>query len=81
MSAAEKLTAPLPFWPAAMSREMALAYTGVGAEQMRAWEKRGLVHFRPRGPRGAMIAQRSELDLALDDLFNRDVSEDLDFGD
>jgi hypothetical protein len=81
MSAAEKHEAPLPFWPVAMSRPMALAYTGVAEAQMRAWEKAGAVHFRPRGPHGAAIVQRAELDLAVAELFSRDMSEDWDFGD
>ncbi|WP_419827697.1 hypothetical protein [Sphingomonas sp.] len=81
MSAAEKLDERLPFWPVAMARPMALAYTGVSEAQMRAWEKTGLVHFRTRGPHGAAIVQRAELDMAVADLFSRDLSEDLDFGD
>ena len=71
----------LPDWPAAMNRETALAYTGVAEAQLRAWERGGRVHFRPRGPKGAMLALRAELDTALADLFSRDTSEDLDFGD
>lgn len=66
---AEKHDQPLPFWPAAMSREMALSYTGVAAEQLKDWERRGLVRFRPRGPRGQMIAPRADLDAALATLF------------
>jgi hypothetical protein len=80
MSAAEKLDARLPFWPVAMGRPMALAYTGVSEAQMREWERSGLVHFRARGPHGAAIAQRAELDNAVADLFSRDLSEDMDFG-
>jgi hypothetical protein len=81
MSAAEKHDERLPFWPVAMARPMALAFTGVGEAQMRAWEKTGSVRFRPRGPRGAAIALRSDLEAAVADLFSRDLSEDLDFGD
>ena len=72
--------AQLPDWPAAMNRETALAYTGVAEAQLRAWEKAGRVRFTPRGPKGAMLTQRSQLDDALRDLFAGDVSEDLDFG-
>ena len=84
MGAAEKRDAMMPFWPAAMGREMALSYTGVGETQLREWERRGLIRFRPRGPRGAMITERTQLDEALRDLFRSaggEVSEDLDFGD
>lgn len=59
----------LPHWPAGMNRELALAYTGVSVEQMREWERAGKVRFRPRGPRGQMLALRSDLDSALDELF------------
>lgn len=79
MAAAEKHDLPLPFWPAAMSRSMALAYTGVAEAQLREWERARKIVFRARGPRGAMIALRSELDAALAELF-ADASEDLDFG-
>ena len=70
----------LPDWPAGMNRELALAYTGVAEAQLRAWEKAGRVNFRPRGPKGAMLALRSDLDAALATLFTADMSEDLDFG-
>lgn len=73
--------AQYPDWPAAMSRDLALAYTGVAEAQLRAWERSGRVNFRARGPRGAMLALRADLDAALADLFTTDVSEDLDFGD
>lgn len=71
----------LPDWPAAMNREVALAYTGVAEAQMRAWEKSAKVNFRARGPRGAMLALRSDLDAALAAMFAASVEEDLDFGD
>lgn len=61
--------AKLPDWPAGMNREMALAYTGVADGQMREWERRGIVRFRQRGPRGAAIAPRADLDAALATLF------------
>lgn len=69
-----------PDWPAAMSREVALAYTGVAEVQLRAWERAGKVTFRPRGPRGAMLALRADLDAALTAMFTSTVDEDLDFG-
>ncbi|QNE31176.1 hypothetical protein F1C10_03965 [Sphingomonas sp. NBWT7] len=59
----------LPDWPAGMNREMALAYTGVADGQLREWERRGVVRFRQRGPRGAAIAPRADLDKALATLF------------
>lgn len=59
----------LPDWPAGMNREWALAYTGVAEAQLRAWERVGLVIFRPRGPHGAMLALRTDLDAALAQLF------------
>lgn len=59
----------LPHWPAAMNRDLALAYTGVADAQLREWESRGTVRFRQRGPRGAAIAPRTDLDAALELLF------------
>jgi hypothetical protein len=70
----------MPDWPAAMSRDLALAYTGVAEVQLRAWERGGKVNFRARGPRGAMLALRSDLDAALIALFTSTTDEDLDFG-
>ncbi len=69
-----------PDWPAGMNREVALAYTGVAEAQLRQWERSGKVSFRARGPRGAMVALRSDLDAALADMFATTVAEDLDFG-
>ena len=70
----------MPNWPAAMSRELALAYTGVAQAQLREWERNGSVVFIPRGPRGAKIALRTALDSALADLFiGYDQSTDLEF--
>lgn len=69
-----------PDWPAGMTREVALAYTGVAEAQLRQWERSGKVSFRGRGPRGAMLALRSDLDAALADLFTATIAEDLDFG-
>ncbi len=71
----------LPNWPAAMSRDVALAYTQVAEAQMRAWERTGRVAFRARGPRGGALALRSDLDAALAHMFTADMEEDLDFGD
>lgn len=72
----------LPHWPAAMSRELALAYTGVADAQMREWESRGLVRFAARGPRGALIAPRADLDAAIDLLFGAGgVSDPIEFDD
>jgi hypothetical protein len=76
MSAAEKLDVPLPFWPAALTRTMALAYTNVADKQLADWERSGLVRFRPRGPRGAMIAPRADLDAALATLFDGEMTTD-----
>ncbi|WP_066767931.1 hypothetical protein [Sphingobium sp. CCH11-B1] len=69
----------LPDWPAGMTRDLALAYTGVSADQMKEWERVGKVRFRTRGPRGAAIALRSELDAALADLFGREGKGGIDF--
>ncbi len=76
MGAAEKHEGPLPFWPAAMTRPMALAYTNVAEKQLVEWERAGLVRFRPRGPRGAMIAPRADLDAALAALFDAAITAD-----
>jgi hypothetical protein len=66
----------MPDWPAAMTRDVALAYTGVAEAQLREWERRGLVRFCPRGPRGAAIAARTSLDAALSTLFSSAVVDD-----
>ncbi|MBW6522425.1 hypothetical protein KZ810_02845 [Sphingomonas sp. RHCKR47] len=71
----------LPDWPAGMNRETALAYTGVAETQLRAWEKAGKVTFRARGPNGAAVALRVDLDAALAGLFASSANdEDFDFG-
>ena len=82
MGAAEKLDGIRPWWPAGMGWDLALAYTCVGEEQLRDWQKRGLVRFRPKGPRGSMVTTREQLDEALRQLFaaGADASEDMDFG-
>ncbi len=80
MGAAEKQSRSMPFWPEAMGRAMALAYTGVSEAQLRAWERSRKVVFRPRGPNGAMIALREDLLVAVAELLAGDLSEDLDFG-
>lgn len=69
----------LPDWPAAMNREWALAYSGVAEAQMREWQKRGRVRFQPRGPHGAMLCLRSDVDAALQEMFTAGSPEDLDF--
>lgn len=79
MGVAHKL-ADLPDWPAALDRDAAIAFTGLGEAQVRAWERSGKVRFLPRGPKGAMVARRIDLEAALADLFTKDVAEDLDFG-
>ena len=62
---AEKHDATLPFWPAAMTRALALAYTSVSETQLKEWERAGLVQFRAIGPNGAKITERAQLDEAL----------------
>jgi hypothetical protein len=69
-----------PNWPAAMTRDVALAYTGVADAQMKAWMKDGKVSFRSRGPNGAMLALRSDLDAALVEMFTSTQAEDFEFG-
>lgn len=70
----------LPDWPAAMSRELALAYTGVAAAQLRQWERDGTVTFLARGPRGRKIVLRSNLDVALSTLWSSPgANDDFDF--
>lgn len=65
-----------PDWPAAMSRDLALAYTGVAQTELREWEKRGLVRFLPIGPRGTAITLRLSLDNALTAVFGHDAAYD-----
>lgn len=70
----------LPDWPAAMSREMALAYTGVAAAQLSQWERDGTVTFLARGPRGQKIVLRTDLDAALSTLWSfTGAADDFDF--
>ena len=69
----------LPAWPAALNRDQALAYSGVAETQLREWGKRGKVRFRPRGPNGAMLCLRSDLDNALTEMFVTGSAEDLEF--
>jgi hypothetical protein len=69
MGAAEKLDTTIPFWPAAMGWDMALAYTRVAETQMQEWHRTGAVRFRNRGANGARIALRADLDRALEALF------------
>jgi hypothetical protein len=71
----------MPNWPAAMSRELALAYTGVARSQLQEWERSGTIIFLPLGPRGEKIALRSALDSVLVALFESDDhSDNFDFG-
>jgi len=73
-----------PDWPAAMPRDVALAYTGVSAELLRDWRKTRKVIFRPDGPNGQLVVLRSQLDDALRERFapnSTDLNEDFDFGD
>lgn len=76
MAAAEKFDAQLPFWPAAMTRAMALSYTGVSEAQLKEWERAGKVRFRRRGANGASIALTEELQAALRSLFDGEGSPD-----
>ncbi|MBH1992479.1 MAG: hypothetical protein I8H86_06290 [Sphingomonadaceae bacterium] len=59
----------LPDWPAGMTHDLAMTYTGVSGDQMKEWERTGRVRFRARGPRGQRIAWKIDLDAALADLF------------
>jgi hypothetical protein len=59
----------LPDWPVAMTREMALAYTGVADAQLREWERRGTTRSAQTETNGAAIAARSSLDAAVQSLF------------
>ncbi len=69
----------LPDWPAALTRDQALAYSGVAETQLREWVKRGAVRFQPRGPKGAMLCLRADLDKALTEMFVTGSAEDLEF--
>lgn len=71
----------LPYPPAGMNRETALAYTGVSEAQLRAWERGGKVSFRPRGPHGSMLALRVDLEAALMALYESPADQGIDFGD
>jgi len=66
----------MPDWPAGMTRDLALAYTGVAETQLREWERCGLVQFCPRGPRGAAITTRTSLNAALSTLFSSPAVDD-----
>lgn len=72
--------AGLPNWPAGMSVEVALAYTGVSQAQLRIWQRDGSVQFLPIGPKGKLIAPRWCLDEALQRMFaTGKISTNLDF--
>jgi hypothetical protein len=66
--------------PIGLTEREALAYTRVGEKQMREWRRNRIVRFIPRGPGGALITQRTQLDAALSQLFDADNSKDFDFG-
>lgn len=61
----------LPEFPASMNREWALAYTGVAEATLQQYERLGIVRFRPVGPRGSMVARKSDLQRMLDFIFDR----------
>lgn len=72
----------LPDWPASLDRQAAMAFTGVSETKLREWVKLGKVRFRPIGQNAAMVALRSELEVALRAEFTGatlDAAEDLDF--
>jgi predicted site-specific integrase-resolvase len=69
----------LPDWPAGLNRQGALDYSGVSEAQLREWQKRGQVRFLPRGPNGAMLCMRSDVDAALREMFINGSPEDLEF--
>lgn len=82
MGVAEKIVervALMPHWPAAMNRDLALAYTGVAETQMKEWERSGLVRFVHRGPSGQAIASRADLDAALASLFGTGAGGGIEF--
>jgi hypothetical protein len=72
--------ADLPDWPAALTMDEAIAFTGMGEAVIRQWSRSGKVRFLPRGPKGALVALKTDLQAALADMFTKDVAEDLDFG-
>lgn len=75
--------ADLPTWPAALMFDEAVAYTRIAETELRRHAREGRVRFLPRGPHGALIAQRSELDQLLESIWASQSGqplEDMDFG-
>lgn len=61
----------LPDFPETMNRELALAYTGIGASLLGEYERLGVVNFKPVGPRGSMVVRKADLQRMLTFIFER----------
>jgi len=73
----------MPDWPAGLSFNEALAYTGLGASVIEKAEAEGCIRFLRIGANGRKIAPRADLDRLLDRLFagKHGILGDMDFGD
>lgn len=63
--------ARLPYWPAALTRAEALAYTNLAPSLLDE-----AVPFKPVGPRGARICSRAKLDEVLQRILDGRTADD-----
>ena len=72
----------MPTWPAALTFDEAVAYTGLSASVISKSEMEGNIRFRAIGSNGRKIALRADLDALLTRLFagHRGILDDMDFG-
>lgn len=61
-----------PHWPIGMSREVALAYSGLAESELRKLERAGKIRFMMIGPRGAAVALKDDITRAVHELFAED---------
>lgn len=60
----------LPDWPAAMEREAALVFSGVGDRTLCQYERLGIVRFKTVGLHGKKVAPKGDLERMLAYLFD-----------
>jgi len=70
-------------WPASMTADESVEYTGLSATEILRAERDGRLNFKPLGRNGAKVVLRTQLDALLDFLWNDRAGtplEDMDFG-
>lgn len=73
----------MPTWPIAFTLVEAVAYSGIGASEIRRGIRRGELVFKPLGKHGRKIVPKFQLDAFITALFADRKSappEDMDFG-